>query len=264
VTGVNVSVATAARVAAGRDLRDLWLRGRGLPLLFAYTVLLSVTSYLTASNRQLNFLEQREALNQTLQIAVATGALLVLITAADVVSGERDRGTLEPLLVTPAPREAVVLGKAVAALSLWGAAFLCAVPYVWYLGRGTKLGATPLLGGLVVGTVLALFSAAIGVAISAVSTTSRMSLSVGLFVLLALFAPTQLPSSSRQAWFGTMLLHADPFTSGLRYLGKLVVDGHGVTADIGWFLGPVVAVAVFAAVAGVAGRRLSLAGGLAS
>src|SRR5262249_46395541 len=150
----------------------------------------------------------------------ATAALLVLITAADIISGERERGTLEPLLVTPAPREAIVLGKAIAALSLWGAAYLCAAPYVLYLGRGTRLGATPLLAGLVVGTILALFSAAIGVAVSAASSTSRMSLSVALFVLLALYAPTQLPTSSGQSWFGTTLLHLDPFTSGLRYLGK--------------------------------------------
>ncbi|MFL6105199.1 MAG: hypothetical protein ACJ74K_18180, partial [Actinomycetes bacterium] len=89
-------------VVAERELRDLWLAGRGLPLLLAYSVLLSVTSYLVAANQALNFLEQREAVSLTLQVAVAVGALLVLLGAADSVSGERERGTLESLLLSPA------------------------------------------------------------------------------------------------------------------------------------------------------------------
>jgi ABC-2 type transport system permease protein len=230
----------------------------------AYAVLLSITSYQTASNRQLNFLEQREALNQTLQIAVAVGALLVLVASADAVSGERDRGTLEPLLVTPGPPQALVVGKAVAALSLWGVAYACAVPYLWYLARGTRVTAVTLVGGLAVGTLLALFSAGAGLAISALASNSRASLSLGLFMLLALWAPTQLPTSTRQAWFGDTLLHVDPFASGLRYLGKLVVNARGVTDDVGWFIGPVIATVVLAGVAVVVGRRLSLAGGLRS
>ncbi|MFL6186623.1 MAG: ABC transporter permease, partial [Actinomycetes bacterium] len=123
-------------VVAERELRDLWLAGRGLPLLLAYSVLLSVTSYLVAANQALNFLEQREAVSLTLQVAVAVGALLVLLGAADSVSGERERGTLESLLLSPAPRRALIIGKGVAALSLWAAAWAVSVPYVWYLARG--------------------------------------------------------------------------------------------------------------------------------
>jgi hypothetical protein len=108
-------------VVADRELRDLWLAGRGLPLMFVYALLLSVTSYLVATNQALNFLEQREAASLTLQVAVAVGALLVLLGAADAVSGERERGTLESLLLSPAPRRALVAGKALAALSLWAA-----------------------------------------------------------------------------------------------------------------------------------------------
>jgi hypothetical protein len=74
------------------ELRDLWLGGRGLLLGLAFSVLLSVLAYLTATNTALNFLEQRESVNLTLQVAIAVGALLALISAADTVSGERERG----------------------------------------------------------------------------------------------------------------------------------------------------------------------------
>lgn len=258
------STMAAVRIAAWRELRDLWLRGRGLPLLIAYAVLLSVTSYVAATNRELNFLEQREALNQTLQIAVAIAALLVLVAAADAISGERDRGTLEPLMVVPIDRRALVAGKAIAVLSIWCAAYLCVVPYVVYLSRGTRVTAAALVGGFVVGTALSVFAAAAGLILSVVAATSRTSIPLSLFLLVALFAPTQLPTSARQAWFGTLLLHANPFTSGLRYLGKLVVDAHGYTDDIGWLVGPLIAAVVVVAIAAVIGSRIFLDGGLRS
>ncbi len=88
-------------VVARQELRDLWLGGRGLLLTLAFSVLLSVMTYLGATNEGLNFLERREAVNLTLQVGVAVGVLLALLAAADAISGERERGTLESLLLTP-------------------------------------------------------------------------------------------------------------------------------------------------------------------
>jgi hypothetical protein len=78
-------------VVLGQELRDLWLGGRALALTIGFSLLLSVIAYLAASNQVLNFLEQRETVNLTLQVAVAVGALLALLAAADAVSGERGR-----------------------------------------------------------------------------------------------------------------------------------------------------------------------------
>lgn len=245
-------------VTTDRELRDLWLAGRGLPLMLVYALLLSVTSYLVATNQALNFLEQREAVSLTLQVAVAVGALLVLLGAADAVSGERERGTLESLLLSPAPRRALVVGKAVAALSLWLAAWVVSIPYVWYLGHGVGVGGVAVASGLVVGSLLALFLAGYGLLVSTLAQSNRLSLSVSLFALLALYAPTQMPSSVQQGWLGGLLLRADPFTAGLRYLGKLVLEGHSPGQDAGWLVGPVLAAAIAAAAALVVAGRLTL------
>ena len=98
-------------VVARQELRDLWIGGRGLVLAFAFSVLLSAITYLGATNQALNFLERREAVNLTLQVAVGVGALLTLLAAADAISGERERGTLESLLLTPVAREGLVVGS---------------------------------------------------------------------------------------------------------------------------------------------------------
>jgi hypothetical protein len=47
---------------------DLWTSGRGLILLFLFSILLSGVTYLTSTNQALNFLEQRESVNLVLQL----------------------------------------------------------------------------------------------------------------------------------------------------------------------------------------------------
>ena len=218
--------------------------GRGLVLAFAVSVLLSVVTYMAATNQVLNFLEQREAVNLTLQVAVAVGVLVTLVVSADGISGERERGTLESLLLTPVPRRAIVLGKAAAALSLWFAVFVVSVPYVWVLGRGVSVVATALLLGLLIGTVLAAALAAIGLLISAASGSNKASLSVSLFVLLALFAPTQLPGGPPKGWFGDVLVRVNPVGSGLHYIGAVLVNGHGWTRDLSYLISPLLALVI--------------------
>jgi ABC-2 type transport system permease protein len=239
----------------GQEVRDLWLGGRAMALSLAFSLLLSVLAYLVATNQALNFVEQRESVSLTLQVALAVGALLALLAAADTFSGERERGTLETLLLTPASRLALVGGKLGAALTLWLAAFAITIPYVWFLGRGVGIVAVALATGVVVGTLLAVFLTSLGVVISVFARTNRVSLSLSLFVLLALFAPTQFPTGAQQGWAGDLLLRANPLTAGEHYVGKIVVDGHPWSQDAAWLISPLVAAALALGAAVVVGGR---------
>jgi ABC-2 type transport system permease protein len=254
----------SARIIAGQECRDLWLSGRGPVLTFAYAVLLSAITYLAATNQILNFLEQRESVNLVLQIAVAVGVLLTMVVAADAISGERERGTFESLLLAPVSRGSIVLGKLVAAMSLWGAAFVVALPYLWVLGKGVAVVGEAVLLGLVVGTVLALSMAAIGLLISARSTTNKVSLAASLFLMLALFAPTQLPAMPTSS-VGDVLVRINPVTAGTHYIQLVLLKGHAWTQDLSYLISPVVAVVVTVVALAVAGPRIvRLTGGVGS
>jgi len=245
-------------VVLGQELRDLWWTGRALVLVLPFSVLLSVIAYLTATNRALNYLEQRETVNLTLQVAVGVGALLTLVAAADAVSGERERGTLEGLLLTPVSRTAIVTGKLLASLSLWLAAFAITIPYVLFLGRGIGITGNAIATGFLVGTSLALFLAPLGILVSTFARSNRVSLSVSLLLLLAIFAPTQLPASALRGQASELLLRINPITAGEHYVGTIVVDGHAWTDDLSWLVSPVLAAVVFAAAALAGGRYLRL------
>lgn len=246
---------SAWAVVAEQELRDLWLGGRGLLLGLAFSLLLSVLSYLVATNRALNFLEQRESVNLVLQVAIAVGALLALVAAADAISGERERGSLESLLLAPVSRLQLTGGKLLGALSLWLAAFVITIPYVWFLGRGIGIVGRALAVGLVVGTLLAVFLVSLAVLVSIFAGSNRASLSLSLFFLLALFAPTQFPTGAQQSWAGDLFQRANPLTAGEHYVGKIVVDGHTWSEDVSWLTSPIIAALVFAALAAIAGAR---------
>ncbi len=245
-----------------QELRDLWLGGRGLLLSLAFSLLLSISAYLVATNAALNYLEQRESVNLTLQVAIAVGALLALLAGADTISGERERGTLETLLLTPVRRVEITAGKLLGALSIWVVAFAIAIPYVWFLGRGIGVVGVSLATGAFVGTLLAIFLASLGVLVSALSASNRISLSVSLFCLLALYAPTQFPTSAQQGWAGELLLRINPIAAGEHYVGKVVVNAHSWSQDANWLISPVVGAAAFAIAAVMAARWVRLRGGV--
>jgi ABC-2 type transport system permease protein len=251
-------------VVVEQELRDLWLGGRGLLLCLGFSLLLSLIAYLVATNTDLNFLEQRESVNLTLQVAIAVGPLLTMLAAADTISGERERGTLENLLLTPVSRLELTVGKLLAALSLWFAAYAITVPYVWYLGRGVGVSDDALASGFIVGTLFAVFVASLGLIISLFVSSNRVGLSLSLFLLLALYAPTQLPAAAQRGWAGELLLRVNPLTAGEHYIGLILRDAHSWSEDVSWLLSPVLAAVVFTAAAVVLGaRRIRLPAGFA-
>jgi ABC-2 type transport system permease protein len=250
-------------VVLQQELRDLWLGGRGLMLSLGFSVLLSVIAYLLATNTDLNFLEQRESVSLTLQVAIAVGGLLTLLAGADAVTGERERGTLETLLLTPLPRRQAAIGKFLAAISLWLAAFAISVPYIWFLGRDVGHLGDAIVIGLGVGTVLAVFLCSLGLIVSLFVDSNRISLAVSLFALIALFAPTQLPAGAQKGWAGELLVRLDPISAGEEYVSKIVVSRHAWSQDASLLVSPIAWAAVLAAAALVLSERfLGLRGGM--
>ena len=249
-------------VVAEQELRNLWLGGKGLLLTLGFSLLLSGIAYLAATTTDLNFVERRESVSLAVQVAVAVGSLLALLAAADAVSGERERGTLESLLLAPVPRLHIAAGKLVAAFSLWLAAFVITIPYVWFLGRGVGVTGYALAVALLVGTLLAIFLTSLGLIVSVLAGSNRVSLSLSLFLLLALFVPTQLPTGAERGWVGELFLRVNPVTAGERYVGRIVVQGDPWSKDASWLVSPVLGAALFAVAALLVGARfLRLRGG---
>lgn len=240
--------AHAWRIVAGRELRDLWAGGRGLGLALVAALLFSVVTYLSASEASLNLIDAKDAVHLLLQVVIFVGGLLTLVVAADAVSGERDRRTLEPVLLAPVSRRDIVIGKLIAAVSLWLATFVVAIPYIVVLADGPGLIATALGATVVIGTLIALALAGLGLIVSGLVGSNRLSLALALFVVFALTAPSRIPQITKNP-LGDALLHANPITSGLAALERLVVRGADWSGVTNWMVSPVIGAVAALAVA---------------
>jgi ABC-2 type transport system permease protein len=244
-------------VVAGQELRDIWLSARGPAIIVAYSLLLSLLTYLAASNEELNVIDQRDTVNLVTQIAMALAVVVSLLFSADSISGERERETLESLLLTPVSRREIALGKFVAAVSVWPVMLIVALPYLWALRAGTGLFTDALLAALVVGTLLVIAFASLGLLVSLFSASNRLSLAVTFFIFVVLVAPTQLPLSG---WVGDLIIQVSPMSAGSTFLQRVIVREHAWGDELHLLIAPLAAAVILTTIAFIAAGRLRLQG----
>jgi len=247
------------RLVMRAELREMWAGGRVLNFLAVFGVLLSVTAYLLATNNDLNLLPLKQTVVVAITSAITFGLFIGLVMAAESISGERERATLEPLLLTPAGHREIVLGKFLAALSPWPAALLIAVPYVVTLSHGDPVLGVGLWWGALIGTVLSVIFVGFGLLVSIWSDSSRVSLFVGLLVYAASLIPAQLPTEFLNSPAGQVVSALDPVEAGGQLLTRTVAEGRGLSEVWTNLAAPLVAmVVVLVVLFAVAAPRLQL------
>jgi len=227
-----------------KELHELWVGGRALTLLLIYSLLLGIQTYVLASNSELSLIPPNEMVYETLKGAIAVGIFISLIIGADMISGERERATLEGLLLTPTSRLQIILGKFAAAATPWPAAMLIAVPYMSVLAQGDAVLRPAIFWGAIIGTVLAPAFTALGMLISYWCNTNKTSLFVSLGIYILMLLPSQLPGRAQTGAAGAFLQKANPVASHAHYLSKVLVNNRTFDEFWGWLVAP----AVFAVV----------------
>ncbi len=248
------------RVIAKQELIDLWFSSKGLSVLFGFTLLLSALSYLASADAGINLLDARESVGVVVQVSIALGTLAALVVSADAISGERERGTLESLLVTPVARRNIVVGKLVAATSMWIAALIVALPFVAVMADGPGVASEAVLVLLVGGGLVAAALTALGLAVSSIAMSNRTSLAASIAILLMLAAPSQLPSIAANGTIGAIFVKANPVSSGLKLANNVLVRQQSWPDNWTFLISPLVAAVVLTAVAVALSNRLELGG----
>ncbi|HET8785187.1 MAG TPA: ABC transporter permease subunit [Candidatus Limnocylindrales bacterium] len=244
MTGATGTVVTPRVDASGgtwwpilrKELSELWLGGRLVVLLILFTVLMSITSLMRELESDASLIPPVEMVFLTVLSAISFGVLLCLVVGADSISGDRERGTFEPLLLSPLSRRRIVLAKFVAAVSPWLAAFLLSIPYVVVLGQGDEVLVPGLLWAFVLGTVLSMAFAAFGVLVSMWSRSNRTSLFVCLLVYLLFLLPTQLPGEAQKGPLGYAIQQLDPLQATSEFLEKFIVNNQPPTARFSYLV----------------------------
>jgi ABC-type transport system involved in multi-copper enzyme maturation permease subunit len=227
-----------------QELLEMWAGGRVLNFLAIFSLLMSVTAFLLATNNDLNLLPIKATIVVALTSAITFGLFIGLVIAAESISGERERATLEPLLLTPSSHREIILGKFLAAMSPWPAALVVSAPYVVVLSRGDPILGTGLVLGAVTGTMLALSFVGFGLLMSIWSDSSRVSLFVGLLVYAASLIPSQLPTEFLNSPAGVLISTLDPVESSAVLLTRTLTDGRPLGDEWLFLVAPAVVTAL--------------------
>jgi hypothetical protein len=140
-------------LVASKEVKESLYGVRGSMWAVLSAIVLSLMSYLLLTDKELSLLDQSEMLYIITSLAVGLGLLVVGILAADAMVGEKERSTLEGLLLTPVGRGSLVAGKIFAVVASWLLIFVISAPYIFVGSAGTNLSGTTLLYTLVLGTL---------------------------------------------------------------------------------------------------------------
>jgi ABC-2 type transport system permease protein len=230
----------AWRLVLVRELIDLWVGGKALVLIFIYTVFLSVVTYVIASNSELSLIPPKEMVYETIKNVMAVSLFIGLIIGADALSGERERNTLESLLLTPASRRQIVAGKFLAAITFWPAAFIIAIPSLKLLSQGDEVFGQGLFWGGILGTVMVLAYVGLGMLVSFWSNSNKTSYFVSLGIYILFLVPAQLPGKAQTGVMGQFLQWVNPMAAVNHFLSKILVNNIKFSEFWTWIEAPVV------------------------
>jgi ABC-type Na+ efflux pump permease subunit len=245
-----------------QELEELWVGGKALNLLILFGILISITGFLLATNNELSLTPPRSMIVVMIHTAMTFGLFIGLVIASESISGERERATLEPLLLAPAGRRQIVFGKFLAALSPWPIAYLYTVPYVITLAQGDLALWPAVAWGAVLGTMTTVAFTGLGMLVSLWSTSSRTSLFVGLLIYILAQLPPQLPGEFLTSPAGALVQALDPLEAVRQFLIQGFIEVKVVDQLWPLLYAPIVAtLAILAVLFLYAAPRLGLEGG---
>ncbi len=212
-----------------REFQEDFKASRGGVFLLLAALVLSAFAVLLVSNTELSLLDNAQAVYLMAGIVIALAALVAVIRGSDGFAGERDRETLEPLLLAPITGRGLAAAKLCGLLCSWLALFILALPYVWAVGSAGQnlLPAVQYL--FLTGTLMVLLFGGAALALSAKMRSFKSVLSLGLAALLLLGSPMVLGPSLRQSAVGRMLDLANPLAAALNTLDSVIIDSQGLS-----------------------------------
>ena len=227
-------------VIASWELKELWIGGKALILIILFSILLGIMSWLLATNIELNLIPPKEMVFLTLQAAIAVGLFISLIIGADSISGERERSTFEGLLLTPASRLQIILGKFLASISPWPVALVITVPYLSLLSQGDgHIVLNTVIWGFISGSILILSFTGFAILVSIGTNSNRTSLFVSLAIYLLCLLPTQFPAPVQAGYAGQFIKKMNPMGATNQFLEKVVVHNRPPQEMAVWLWVPI-------------------------
>lgn len=205
---------------------------RGAALYLVGCGVLSVFSLLLVSNTELSLLDNAQAVYMMAGIIMSLALLISVIRGSDGFAGERDRETLELLLITPVSAVDIGIAKLMGTFVSWLIIFLLSIPYLWAVGSTGQNLWSAFIYIFIAGSFLVLIFGGFMLGLSARMKTFKEVLSIGLTLFLLSASPVILGPSLRQSSIGRFIDHINPFGSALNMIDSVVVDSQNISFQL--------------------------------
>ena len=250
-----------ALLVAKKEVKESIFGVRGSMWAVVSALVLSLMSYLLLTDAELSLLDQSEMLYIVTSLSVGLGMLVTGILAGDSVAGERERSTLESVLLSPIRLGSMVAGKVGAVLAGWFLIFAVSAPYVLVVGAGSTVALPALVYAFVLGTLCVGGFAALVVGMSSLAPSGRGVTLGALAIFLGMAAPTLLGTVLQKSWFGTVYNVLSPFAQVRLSLDSVIVDKEPLFIQLPHIAALVGFAALAVAFLAFAARRISFEGG---
>lgn len=217
---------------ARKEGGELLMSGRGLAWLLALSIIMSVLCLLLVSNTELSLLDNAQVVYMVMGTVTALGALLAIVIGSDAVAGERERGSLIPLLLAPVTTSQIVFGKLGGQVAGWIVMYLLSLPYVWAVGSSGQNLTQAVSYLALFGTPVVLGFGFLGIALSARLGSVRSALLTSIITLMLLTSPLLLGPSLRQSTIGRLFDAVNPFSAAINTFDSVVIDSQPLTMQI--------------------------------
>jgi ABC-type transport system involved in multi-copper enzyme maturation permease subunit len=194
--------------------------------------MLSAFVLLLVADRELSLLDNAQVLYLLAGTVTAVGAVIAAVLGADAYAGERERGTLVPLLVAPLSPLALLEGKVLGLAGAWALMYVLALPYLWAVGAIGQHLAQALLYLALFGTPVVLGFGCLAMALSARAGSVLGALLPSLTALLLSASPLLIGPGLRNSAIGRMLDAINPFAGALNTFDAVIVDGDPLSAQL--------------------------------
>jgi ABC-type transport system involved in multi-copper enzyme maturation permease subunit len=211
-----------------KECAENFLVFRAALMFIVACVLMSVFSVLLISNTELSLLDNAQAIYMLTTIILIVGSLLALVQGSDAFAGERERDTLEVLLISPVNGRQVSMVKLFNTLFSWLVLFVLSLPYMWAIGGKSSNLISSIVALFVTGTLCVSIIGGLALILSLRSHTLKGSLLPGMTIFLLLISPVALGPGLRNNVIGRIVDNIDPLMGAINTLDSVIIDSQGV------------------------------------
>lgn len=207
-----------------KEIREHVFSRKGIWIFFAISILFSGLTYSFISVKELSLLAQVEVNMTFMKALIGISILVSIILGSTMVSGEREQGTLESLLLTPLSKVKIIFSKVVGILVFWLIISVISIPYFYALTYGTSMLFTILSYLYLIGLPLVVSFSLLSLAFSSWISSSKNATLMSIVLFLVTAIPMFLSTTMKKSGFAHLVDSLSPVSASMLTLKDWLVN----------------------------------------